>query len=685
MLTVKGKVALTLISSLFVLSQVVLVLKQEESYSDTSTTITSSSITSSSTASNRVNASFALAGFERCGISLLAKNTARIPQVFFASGSNAEQSSKVTDAETQLLKNGNIHEFERNYQGGGSDVSSIRVNAFKSYQLLCSDNGLENFAQYFPETNLVVTVRHPVLHFQSQYNSFYRHVENDGDLPKPKPNLFQGCRSFHFHHWLSRLSLTPSDSREESDLLDQHKLSYHPKKWNGKLFIMQYEQLVDANSTRRNAIEREYENFIGVPSLSFDSTSSSSKMGTRRKVIDICHTKHTAFRYRVIKEAEKAASWIKNYLLESDKVVVPDKYHFLKILDGWSVDPCIQTMDHLTATSRYRVETSANVSRNPEKISMIDERSIRNETDLIDFAIAGFAKCGTTTLMKTTSAVEQVYMGNLVGTPREVNDINNDDMDTFRKRYIDHQRYFSDGGLRLLNGFKTPVILQSQSFLTNLFNHYPSIDLVVSVRHPILHFQSAYNYFYRKVNRTATILPNPVDLIGNCGSYCSHNCIATVENTSSMCTQRSHFHHDLSRLYLTTLQTEKEKELLDHHRLSIHPSWNGRLFLMEIGQLADSDITRKNNWERSYEQFLGIKTGAYNSSILSGKDAREKIINICDDAHKPVREDLLEVGRKASQWIQDYLVHSERVFIENQEHFLSLVEEWKYDPCTRDV
>lgn len=455
----------------------------------------SDNITSSSTSSiaiNRLNVSFALAGFKRCGISLLTTNTARIPELFFGSSGSNEQSSKVTD-ETQLLKNENIHEIERNYQGG-SDVSRIRVNAFKSSQLLCSDNGLDNFAQYFPETNLVVTVRHPVLYFQSQYNFFYRQVENDGDLPKP--SLFQGCQSSHFHRWLSRLSLTPSDSQEESDLLLQHKLSYHPN-WKGKLFMMQYEQLVDANSTRRNIMEREYENFIGVPSLSFDSTLSSSKMGTRRKLIDICHTKHTAFRYKIIKDAEKAALWIKNYLLESEKVVVPNKYHFLKILDGWSIDPCIQTMDKLP-TSRYHVESSANVSSNTDKTSMIVDRSIRNETDLIDFAIAGFAKCGTTTLMKSTSAVEQVYMGNLVGKPVEVHDIKKDDMDTFRKRYKDHQSFFSDGGLRLLNGFKSPGILESQSSLTNLFNHYPSIDLVVSVRHPILHFQSGYNYFYRK-------------------------------------------------------------------------------------------------------------------------------------------------------------------------------------------
>jgi hypothetical protein len=93
-------------------------------------------------------------------------------------------------------------------------------------------------------------------------------------------------------------------------------------------------------------------------------------------------------------------------------------------------------MDQL-ATSRYRVESFPNVSRNSGKTSMIAERSIRNETDLIDFAIASFAKCRTTTLMKATSAVEQVYMGYLVGKPVEVHDIRNDHMNTIRNRHKD--------------------------------------------------------------------------------------------------------------------------------------------------------------------------------------------------------------------------------------------------------
>lgn len=87
-------------------------------------------------------------------------------------------------------------------------------------------------------------------------------------------------------------------------------------------------------------------------------------------------------------------------------------------------------MDQL-ATSRYRVESFPNVSRNSGKTSMIAERSIRNETDLIDFAIASFAKCRTTTLMKATSAVEQVYK------PVEVHDIRNDHMNTIRNRHKD--------------------------------------------------------------------------------------------------------------------------------------------------------------------------------------------------------------------------------------------------------
>jgi len=422
-------------------------------------------------------------------------------------------------------------------------------------------------------------------------------------------------------------------------------------------------------------MERTYENFIEVDPHSYNSTSSPNPIEKREQLFDICHTDYTKFRYELIQETVKVGAWINDFLLQSDRIVIPNKEHFVKVLENFSIDPCITTMEDLTKIE-HRVE-----SRSQNNLKGITKDSIRDDTDLVDFAIGGFAKCGTSTLMRVTSAAPQIYMGKKNQTKvGEVHDIRKGLIDEFQDRYKGHRNYFSKDGKRSFNGFKAPEILQSQDFLVNMLNFLPSIDLVISTRHPVLHFQSAYNYKYRFINRTEHILPEPVDLIGACGHDCHNNCTRMVKN-QNVCTRQSYFHYGLSRLRLTALDSEDEMELLDHHPLSIHPSWSGRLFLIEIGQRTDTNSTRKDAWESAYEQFLGIDPNSLRFSNQKRSARHDKIINICDERHRPVRELLLGVGKKASKWIREYLVGSDRVVLANREHFLALIEKWQYDPC----
>ena len=635
----------------------------------------------------RVDIAFAIAGFNQCGAMQLAETTNNLPQVFFGNDNNSNKASVRND---RHIENGNIDEFELNYRRRkGKDISRSAINSFKASNLLRSDSTLKTFAQYFPNTDLVVVIRHPILHFQSEYSFFYRNLEKKRvdlspssiDMSTSASNFLRKCRAdmkscpliMHFHHWLARLALTPSESQEELALLGQHQLSQH-KDWKGRLLLMQYEQLVDDNSTRRHAMERTYENFIKVTPHSYNSTSSPNLIDKKEHLFDICHTNHTKFRYDMIQDTEKAAAWIRDYLLKSGRVVIPNKDHFLNMLDTFSSDPCIVTMKQLAKTDG-RLN-----SKIRDDLKGITRDSIREDSGLVDFAIGGFAKCGTTTLMKVTGATPQVYMGNINGKPAEVHDIRKGYIDKFEDRYKDHRSYFSDDGNRLFNGFKSPEILQSQDFLVNMLNLLPSIDLIISTRHPVLHFQSAYNYKYRFVNRTEHRLPEPIDLIGFCSHDCHHNCTPSVKNLN-ICTGNSYFHYGLSRLRLTALESENETELLDHHRLSTHPSWSGRLFLIEIGQISDTNSSRRDVWERDYEQFLGIDPNSFNISNQKRNARHDKIIDICDEAHRPVREVLLRAGSMASKWIREYLLGSERVVVANMEHFLALIEKWRYDPC----
>jgi hypothetical protein len=121
------------------------------------------------------------------------------------------------------MKAGQMEEFKEKYRNHDSssrqtigDGKSVLVNGFKSSNLLRSDAILSNFSTYYPETDVVVAVRHPVYHFQAEYDFFFRGADADWALPLPKM-LIGDCgldctsrclrtkfctHTSYFHHWI---------------------------------------------------------------------------------------------------------------------------------------------------------------------------------------------------------------------------------------------------------------------------------------------------------------------------------------------------------------------------------------------------------------------------------------------------------------------------------------------------
>ena len=83
-----------------------------------------------------------------------------------------------------------------------------------------------------------------------------------------------------------------------------------------------------------------------------------------------------------------------------------------------------------------------------------------------------------------------------------------------------------------------------------------------------------------------------------------------------------------------------ELALLDHHQLTIHPEWSGRLFLMETGQIADKDQVRHGRLERSFEEFLGLEATSFTTDEtaeeIADYQSHHKFFYICDDKHHEV-------------------------------------------------
>lgn len=362
-------------------------------------------------------------------------------------------------------------------------------------------------------------------------------------------------------------------------------------------------------------------------------------------------------------------------------------------------------------------------------------RNVIETTDpnMVDFVVAGFQKCGTTYLQNKI-----LYQSKRVFIPHhETHFLQNDKYAEFLGEFENVTKSTNHDKTAMITGYKSPFVLGHHRSLRNLEALFPDIRMVITLRHPILAFESLYNY---KLRQSPEPLPPVKEFVGLCGELCPteteledapmESRTATEQGQGCLdevhwCTGVMNYHKYLSRLGLTPMNTLEELELLGHHRMSIHdfsgssskPNPRGvrggigigsqkqqqddsRLFLIEIGQF-DNRVNQSmaEDVNADLERFLGLETGDLPRPPPRSGDERPKvsysyptgyeeyILNICDVAYKPMRDVLLDSSRKASRWIKEYLLHpsnSERVIVSNIDIFEQLLEGWEVDPCLNE-
>jgi len=337
---------------------------------------------------------------------------------------------------------------------------------------------------------------------------------------------------------------------------------------------------------------------------------------------------------------------------------------------------------------------------------------------LIDFVVPGFPKCGTTFLMRNIFAKsKRVYVPH-----DEMLLLRQNKTDEFRELFGKVRRREQERNKPLVVGYKSPNDIRNKNAMKNLQALFPDIRMIIQLRHPVLQFQSMYNFELR--NRPESHMP-----VEEYVSLCCDQCLpphfhvtgklARCNRNITFCSGQSSYQWYLSTLGLTPMNTPEELDLLDnHHFMSTYkfPGWqkrlaktkgkvyggqppipfsakstNGRLFLMELGQL---EVGNKNNITKDLltdlEDFLGLDSGDL-PPIGEGKehhtytkDEEKLALDICLDQYKSLRGVLMEDSQKTSKWIIKYLLHpsnSHVVVVSNIDVFKRMVEEWTTDPC----
>ena len=380
-----------------------------------------------------------------------------------------------------------------------------------------------------------------------------------------------------------------------------------------------------------------------------------------------------------------------------------------------------------------------------DEIQYSNSSQIQEETaeePVVDFVIAGFPKSGTTFLTQAVLNVSQVYMGWPPGKNQEVHDLEqHENIQKFINRYdiSKHPNYINDkykyhriyNEEKVINGFKAPMLIEHTHGLQNLFNITADIDFVMTTRHPILWFQSFWNFRARDGRK----MPSPLDLIGDCDTGCNSNdsnCkVAKKTNANNVCTGTAKIHHYLARLKFTPMETQEELDLLGVGLRHLSFDFTGKMFLMEVSQMNDKNPTRMDSFRSELTEFLNLKpdtlpdlaiakeehdankTPAHSLlkkyKLIDEKNLSERqkkrfeevdmtenmdtelvkllldeaveTFDICEEQYAPLREILVDIGTKAATWIEDYLLKSPRVVVANESYFLQLIGLWKLDPC----
>jgi len=271
---------------------------------------------------------------------------------------------------------------------------------------------------------------------------------------------------------------------------------------------------------------------------------------------------------------------------------------------------------------RYILLTPPNMTTAPGVIAeSTDLRIINNNNNIksqadkkdphchrFQFAISGFAKCGTTTLGHWL-----YHHPDIISSAREVRGMH---------------KYPPDSVAR-------------------------SIEKELAQRNPTTFAISGHHRMGRN-ERWAFKDLDPNKLIG---SVCSRK-------PSYVCADTGAFHYYLAQLGKTGL--DKEERRLLPNRMGFHDAgWQkpnlfpNPIFLLETSQLSDANTTRRDMLAADLQSYLGLQQPLSAIDIPhSNPGPRNKYLDICDTSNLWIRQHLLAIAVNASTWIQDYFLQS---------------------------
>ena len=399
---------------------------------------------------------------------------------------------------------------------------------------------------------------------------------------------------------------------------------------------------------------------VAVPSVRFQQlTIERSEANARRMSLTIMQSPHESYvrRIEAVHRDDNVVVDTDSFLVTSDKVG-PGTFHLLRPhLD--IAEPSIVTTG--TGTGATGVTSMSGSNREwPRLENLIDPTNqtiISDVQFILDFAIIAHPKTATSNLQNWLRTHPEIQMHELENHALAMNK----PAELVANLYSD-----LTPGWNYRRGYKAPRDLIIHESLRAIHTYWPTTKLIVGLRHPVLWFESFYNFRVHNGHK----MPSPETLIGK-----------LQRGMVGVATDESKFHIHLDNLGKTWHSADELKLLSGGNNKKIDlPKMRNPIFLYEVNQLKDDNETRAALFSSDLQQYLALHQDFQPISTKRGPKY-DKAIEICESQHTKLRRELMQNARDSSMWIRLYFLNSPDVSVSSPDHFHDLLMAWMIDPC----
>jgi len=342
-----------------------------------------------------------------------------------------------------------------------------------------------------------------------------------------------------------------------------------------------------------------------------------------------------------------------------------DKQTSLKTLDKSRANKTVQDSRDIAILAMIN---GMHAEDKPPLSSLIQDNQqkiIGDPEFLLDFAIIGFPKTGSTS------------MSSWIGQHSETHIANNEMFALSEGRPAGavmslYRLLVGSNGTDCKQGYKSPYdITNKGGALESLQTYWPKARLIIGIRHPVLWFESFVNF--RKQNKANP----PLDKL-------MKQCIAVL------CVPSANFHvflAGLGKTNATSLEGLDMEGIYAANHAKLPPPMPNKVFLYDMAQLADRNETRRAQFGRDIQKYLGLTAEMppivhKNEGMARQNETNHRgYIDICDYEHHKLRRELMKAARAASIWMRTYFLDSKDVYVSSREYLEEIFASWMFDPC----